>query len=513
MTEAAAIPSRDTSRPRQTREPLGLTRRDFLWPLAFMLSMTMAGLQFAPALLFILIILLNRFKNDRYDFIIQITLVFGGYSFLTNSTTFVNMSLMALIVSAVSVVILRKPRILKKTLIATVVYFLSLVYLASLSDEAMSVQWAGMRNYFMILYIFVPFVVFSGRDFDFRQFSRHLFPYAVIICTFYILDSAIMGGLFFVPSDAAWATYGYFSTFYDPWIDFLGFTFPRRWPMGLFVLIMIVYPAARFYKVPWWMLLLVIGSLLVCRTFTFVMGLIVVYVFCRATSGKRIMLYVVLLVGALVGLYYIDGLLPEKVNELGEGEGDAVTKESSLRIKSSFDQIIDLDPSKADDETLARIGTGRGAQIIPKMELLYSFDRQWIGLGFLSRQDTKSSKYMIENELYSNPEDAEEVATGVESVPFQIILDVGFIGLIIHILFFIVLWIFIRRLPYAGYYMSIALIFSIIGISGFSGLIRIHGQLMAALAFAAVILNDKRHIDGFDLAPLRRSAETAVHHP
>ena len=161
-----------------------------------------------------------------------------------------------------------------------------------------------------------------------------------------------------------------------------------------------------------------------------------------------------------------------------------------------------------DDEDLAAIATGRGAQIIPKLELLFKYDREWLGLGFLSRDRTKSNKYIIENELYANPEFSEEVATGVESTPFQIMLDVGILGLIIHVAFLFGLWFIIRRLPDSGFFVSVMVVFIVAGISGFSGLIRIGGELWASLAWAACVLASKRQLAGFDLPAVNHSPKT-----
>ena len=116
---------------------------------------------------------------------------------------------------------------------------------------------------------------------------------------------------------------------------------------------------------------------------------------------------------------------------------------------------------------------------------------------------TTSTKYIIENELYNNPEVADEVATGVESVPFQIVLDIGILGLIVHILFFVFMWLSIRKLPHSGLFLSTICLFAIIGISGMEGLIRKDSLILVGLAFAAVVLNDKRNIGGFELPPVR----------
>lgn len=502
MTPAATATKKEKPK-KFEKEPLEFTWREFMWPLAFMLTMSMLGLRFPLAWLFLPIILLNRFKFDRYDLMIQLTIFLGGYSFMPKIN---GVAMVITAISVTAIIILRKPPILKKTLIAIAAYFIALIIFASTSYESMSVQLQGIYVYMAIMWLFVPFMCFSGRDFDIKKFFRKVYIYALIACIFYIIDSVILGGLFLVPADPSWGTFDIVSTFDNPYIQPLSFNFIRRWPPGLYILILLVYPTARLFKLRPWMWIVILGAVLVSRTFTFTIALIVGYIFCRGT-GKQLVIYTVSFLVAGVALYFIDGMLPETTLE---GNTDAVTKSSTLRIKSQVDQFIDLDPSKADEETLAALGTGRGAQIIPKLELLFSMHREWIGLGFLSRDLTTSTRYRIDNELYSNPEEADEVATGVESTPFQIMLDIGFLGLIVHLLFFAALWLIVRRLRNSAYFLSVMLIFMLMGISGFSGLIRIDGLLWTSIVYAAVILNDKRSLPGFDLPPIRRKAHQTL---
>lgn len=222
-------------------------------------------------------------------------------------------------------------------------------------------------------------------------------------------------------------------------------------------------------------------------------------------SGKRIVFYIIGLATITTALYYVDTVLPPTTYVSSDG---VETSTSALRIQSTIDQFSNLNPEKADEEALAEFATGRGAQIIPKMELLFRLDREWIGFGFLSREGATRQKYVIENELYKNPDDAVEVATGVESTPFQLILDIGFLGLILHVLVFVGLWFVIRKLPHAPYYVSTALVFVGIGLAGFGGLIRTNTLYLVALSYAAIILNEKRQL-GFDLPPLKPKTQPA----
>ena len=82
--------------------------------------------------------------------------------------------------------------------------------------------------------------------------------------------------------------------------------------------------------------------------------------------------------------------------------------------------------------------------------------KEWTGFGFLDRFRTTNQKYIIENELYIDVSNSEEVAVGVEVIVFEIILTIGYIGLIIHILFYVYLWWIIRKFKFSGYFLSVA---------------------------------------------------------
>lgn len=466
----------------------------------------MIGLEFPLGFIFVPLIMFSRFQHDRYDFIVQLTIFLGGYTLTNSAAIYFDQSILTFLLGFIAMILIRKTPILKKTLWLCIGYFAVIFYLTMLSDESFLVQTIGFRAYMAIVYLFVPFLVFSGRDFDIRILFRKLFIYSFLFCAFYLIDSGILAGEFLLPRDPSLQTFNISSTFYAPWVSPFSFTFPRRWPPGLFILLTIVYPAARYYKLSWWQWFLIIGAMMVSRTFTFTLAFFIGYFVCRS-SRRTILLYA--LAAPVVGvlLYFVDSALPTTMMEGADG---IQTPTTTLRFKSQIDQFIDLINNNADEESLAAIGTGRGAQIIPKIELLLRLDKQWTGFGFLSRDMTKSSKYTIENDMYNNPDMADEVATGVESVPFQIILDIGIIGLIAHIVFFILLWAIIRRLPYSGFFLTAICLFALIGLSGLHGLIRHDTLILCALVYAAVILNEKRQLEGFDLPPLRESRQETV---
>lgn len=505
MTTAAARQyKKEAKETRRHKEPLVIEGREYLWPTLFMLSLSLVGLQMPLGLIFVAVLLLRSFKENRYDFIIQLTIFIGGYSLLTEGDTYINLSLLTFTASIIAILILRKPAILKKTLIWLAIYAIGLLYFMLKSDESFTVQLLGFRTYMSIIYLFIPFLVFSGEEFDIKKFFHTVYIYVFIFCTFYAIDCLIINGMVLLPRDPSWNTMKIFSTFYDPWFNLLSFELPRRWPTGLYILMLIIYPTARIYKLSKTQWTLIILAMLIARTFTFTVAFIILYIFCRVSAKYIIPCILGIIMGTTL-LYFVDKELPPTKYISGDG---VETSTSALRIQSTIDQFSNLNPEKADEEALAEFATGRGAQIIPKFELLFRLDREWIGFGFLSREGAAKKKYVIENELYKNPDNAVEVATGVESTPFQLILDIGFLGLILHVLVFVGLWFVIRKLPYAPYYVSVAIVFVAIGFAGMDGLIRPISLHLVALSYAAIILNEKRQL-GFDLPPLKPKTQPA----
>ena len=111
-------------------------------------------------------------------------------------------------------------------------------------------------------------------------------------------------------------------------------------------------------------------------------------------------------------------------------------------------------------------------------------------MGFLHPELTTNTRYIIINDYLDNVEESVRVATGVECSPLQVYVTVGYIGLIIHLAFFISLWVFVRRLKYSWYFLSILLLTFILGLSGMTKWIDNTGQFLLALSFSAVLLEN-----------------------
>lgn len=474
---------------RSARSYLDLSWGNVRWPLFFLLSMSLTGLQFPLGYLFVAIILINRFREDKYDFIIMLTLFFGGYG-LTGQDTFgpIKMTDVALVISLILLFVYRKTGIVRKGCIGWALYFAGILIIALFSEESMSVQLRIIRNCLIFIYFLVPLVVFSGSNFDLDKFTAKLFPFALILCAYYILDGFLFNGFIMLPRTPYLGEEAD-STFFKPLFHSFG-GFVRKYPRGLYLLLLCVYPLAKTYKLRWWQWLLFIGALAACRTFTVIIGFVIGYFVCVLT-WRSLLRYALISAGAIVVLYYIDGLLSAN-NDY----------ESALRIKSSVDQVIELGEIQ-DDVDLAEFGSGRFGQMLPKLEMVSEYDRQWTGLGFLHPELTKNTKYILINEYYINPEKSIEVATGVEIEPVQVYINMGYLGLALYFAYFIAMYIIVRRKRYSLYFLSMLVMSFVDGLGAYGGLTAPMGLLLCALCFAVVIMGpDKNEKDSEQTASL-----------
>ena len=135
------------------------------------------------------------------------------------------------------------------------------------------------------------------------------------------------------------------------------------------------------------------------------------------------------------------------------------------------------------------------AQILPKVEVLLHERRELTGLGFLHPEKTKMTRYIIENELYTDISNNIEVTAFVEVSAVQVFLNIGIIGLIVHLAFFIWLYFIVRKLPYSRYYLCVMVMLICFGFGGFGGLILEKTLFVLSVSYAAIILNSRERLD------------------
>ncbi len=454
------------------KQLLNLSWDDYKWPLAFLLSMSMVGLSFPLGYIGLLVVLVNRFKRDRYDFIIMFTIFSGCYAMMGNEDLPFKPMDLAFFISIIGFLVYKKSKVVRKIFVLLLLYALVLFLIAKTSEETMGVQIKRMRGYLMMFYVFIPLMAFSGREFDIKIFFRRVFVYMLILCAFYVLDGFILNGYILIPNSYTDEA-GTVSTF----TNIYWYLFPRKYPPGLFIMCLCLFPVMKYYKLTTKQWILICLALATTRTMTFIFGMIITYVIFQG-HFKKVMKYLCGALIAIVALYYIDGAMG-----------------GFLRVQSTFEQFVSLDAAQ-DEEDLAEFGSGRIAQTIPKFEVLYDLDREWLGLGFLHPELTTNPKFWVKNEFYSDVTKADEVATGVEITQLQTILDIGYLGLIIQFVFYILLYYVIRHLKYAKYYLVVFAIISFWGLGGFAGLNTHLGLFFLALSLAVILLSDeKRHLD------------------
>ncbi len=453
-------------------------------PVLFLLCLALYGLHFFPAIAFVAACIVYAWRARRmYDVLLMSTLFFGGFGFAAIDLVVIRPTDIALVSSLVLWLVMRKPPILKRTLMACAAYAASLFVFAMLSIESISVQILIMRPYLMFLCIIIPFAIFAKTEFVFDEFIRRALSYCLVISIFYIIDAYILSGNVLVPDTASWRT----STFYSPtWMPLSGVV-TRKYPPGLYILALIILPLARSYKLKLWQWAVLCIGIISTQTFTLILACVITFVLFQPSLRKSLIWIFTGIIGFLA-LYVVDSFLPSyTVNGYTQ---------TTLRVKSSVDQVFDLF-NAVDDEDIADFGSGRMAQVMPKLELVGQQDRELIGLGFLHPQKTHINQYIIVNDYYSDISQSIELATGVEVIPVQIYINIGWLGLLCHTIFFIWLWLIIRRLPLASYYVSVVFFNIVLGISGFAGLTSAHGLLFVSIAYAAPILAARSSLPGY----------------
>lgn len=436
----------------------------------------MIGLSFPLGYIGLLIVMFNRFFKNRYDFLIVFCIWCGSYGF----TALDNYRVMqpwnvGLALSIIGAIFLKWNSATRKTIIALVIYAISLIWLATFSWESMKVQSITLRTYFFFIYFTLPFLFFANREFDVACFFRRLFPYMLLICIFYIIDCIIFNGNVLIPN--SYLSGGRLSRFYDLYWAPFTFRFPRKYPPGLYLLALIIFPLQQFYKLRPWQWIVIILALLTCRTFSVITALLLSFLLFQKNT-RRTALYLGALIIVMMPIYFVD-----KAMSVTGGE-------SPLRISSSVDQFVNLGNAQ-DDEDLAEFGSGRMAQALPKLALVYEYKKQWTGLGFLHPEFTKNPKLIIFNDYYSDETKAEETASGIEVELLQTFVNAGYLGLIMFFLFYgYTCWV-VRKYRLAKFYYTVLFAIFWMGMGGFARLSFPHGLIIAGLAYGVVLLSEK----------------------
>lgn len=471
MEEALKLPGELHRVKEAEKEPMRLSSGEWWYATGFLLSMSMMGLRFPLGYLLVIVYLIDSFKRRRNDFLIQFTIAFGGCGFYHTSAFPFTPHTVLLVTGVVCFFLVKRTPLIKKIFWSIIVYFAILVGFALMSQERMGIQVLMMRRYMYIVFLFIPLALFANRDFDILYFFKLLIGYLIIICVFYIIDCCVFCGWVLLPGLPV-NGFPSWTKFYEPQWEPLMFSFPRKYPQGLYFLALAIYPVIRWIRLqPWqWLIIGVTG--LLTRTMTFLAGLVATYVVFIG-QGKKLLLYTVIAVITVSVLYYID----------------EETMDGNLRVASTVRQFAGL--NFEDEEDLAEFGTGRMAQIIPKWAVLDEQGRVMTGFGFLHPEKTTDPQFIINNPLYFDIANNEEVVTGVEVAPVQTILDIGVIGMTLQAIFYLFLYWLIRKQRYARMYLCTLMAIWMFGLGGFAGLNQPDGLLVLGMALGIILLQNR----------------------
>lgn len=429
----------------------------------------MVGLKLYPVLLLLLVFFIWRWRTNRYDFLVEVIFFMGCYAFMYANLLPLPVSDIGFVLGLVGLFIYRKNKTVRNLTVATLIYFLAVILIASTSLESMSVQFYRMRRYFSIIIFFLPLLVFVNRPFEMAKLRDSLVLHALVVCGFYVIDTFLINGFILVPGCAFG---GEESSIFRPMVYSFG-SLPRHYPPGLYWLVPCViwlnYKQLRFSPAQWIVIAL---ALFASRTNSLNFALIVCWIFFRPNRGK-ILKYALGGAVALIAVYFID-------NATGR----------HLRVADNLEQFTSLETAQ-DEEDLAEFGTGRMAQIIPKWLLLDELDRYAFGFGFIHPTKTTNPIFQIHNDLYEDVSKADEVATEVEVTQVQTVFDIGFVGLLVQLVYFIGIFYIIRPLKYSTEYLNVMVGMSILGIGGFAGLNGPQGLCLIALILGCILLANK----------------------
>lgn len=431
--------------------------------------------------LLVVLLLLRSLKLDKEGFLVMALMTIGGYA-LTNPAAGqwgFNIVYLVALIGVVGICVLRKTRRLKQVLFLYGAYAVVSVALALASEASLREQLVPLLGYLGFFAFTIPLMVFSGERFDMDRFWNRAFSFAMIVAVFYILDAYVIRGWVLIPCSTL-PNPDNPSTFLSPIINGPFGWIPRKYPPGLYVWLLLLYPLARRYRLKWWQLAIFVTALICTKTFSVISGFIVGYIIAMGSFRKYIT-YGLSAVALFAVLYAVD---------FSMGFHGEENNQSTLRIASSINQLIALDEVE-DDEDLAEAGSGRMAQAIPSVISLFEDGREMTGYGLLFNLDTQDRRFLIENELMTNPELRYRLVTDVEISLVRVMLMLGIIGLAAHLLFLWGQYVIVRRLEYRAYFSTVILTLLWMGIGDFCSLATIQGVYFDAFVFAVVLLANR----------------------
>lgn len=462
----------------ESRQLFSAPSSSWIASIVYLFSLSLFGLDFYPALLIAVAVMVRSYFADRHDFFIQLTLFFGCYALTDPNRAFpVKPSDIALLLSLIAVLVCRFNKTTREIGWGIFCYAIMLFLFALISEESMAVQLLSLRNYLAIAYFFVGFLVFANHPFNIHSLFRSIIVYSTVLCLFYVIDGFILCGWILIPNSATLHE-GDVSSFFSPIFSPFSFDFVRKYPPGLYLLSLCVYPSVCIFNLRHFQWILIAAASVACRTMTFIFGLLIGGIAAAGPVRRTLRLAAVAAV-AVTLLFFID-----------DHTGQFLRVASTVRQFTEFSLPEEQFDGEQVEETVG-FGSGRAAQVIPKVMHLYERGDLLTGFGFLHPQLTSNPDFIILNPFYPDISVAEEVATGVEVTQFQTLLDIGLIGLILQTGFFIWLYLKVRKMEYGRFLLSVLVVFFFSGFGGFGGWIQPASLYLISISLFAVVKHNR----------------------
>lgn len=424
-------------------------------PLLFLLSLSIVGYG-VPVLgqVFVIGLLSESFYNKKYDFLIQLVILMGGWSFFGLEQFIPGIKLYDVfipILVTMFVCINNTKEILRIKEIIFLFLFGIFVLILS-SDESVLSQLNGYRHFFGILTFTLPLLLFKNRRFSIEYLLKRLTAYSIIIAVMVIVQAFIKTPVFF-HNLTGFTSGGIISSSF----------FARIYPPPLIIITLSLF-YRKFVNYTPNIKILFFVAYLVTVTNTLWIAVLTILLMHKLSLKNPTKLAKIFFI--ITAFFFIDKATPE----------------IDFRFYSSYVRINNAIVTKQYEN----LGTGRMAQALPSIDYIIKNKKQLTGIGLLTKEKG-GDKYMIEKEYDSATQ--EEFIGAIEITPISIWINLGFIGLGWIILFHGLLLFRLSKYKLFDWVKEIVIFFIIMGIGGFYGLQYIESYLVIGFVVGFVLLD------------------------
>lgn len=428
---------------------------NFKRPILFLLSLSIVG-SGVPILgqLIAVALLIESYYNKKYDFLVQLLLLMGGWSFFELEKFLPNIKIYDPFIPLLVLlfIYLRNVKELIRLKVSIIIFLLGIFILMLFSNESILSQLNGYRHFIGILTFTLPLFVFRNRFFSIEYLLNRLTAYSIIIALMVIVQAVIKQPIFFYN----------LTGFSSGGISNSSF-FLRIYPPPLIIITLSLY-YRKFVSYSPVIILLFIGAYLVTVTNTLWIAVLSIFVLQNLSLKDISKLTVILFI--IVAFFILDQATPQ----------------IDFRVYSSYVRISEaINTNEYKD-----LGTGRMAQALPSIDYVVNNEQQLTGIGLITKENG-GNQYMIEKEFTSAVQ--EQFVGGIEITPISIWVYLGFLGLGWIILFHVFLLLNFSKYRLFDWIKEIVCFFVIMGFGGFYGLQYIESYLVIGFVVGFVLLH------------------------